>query len=157
MAPTRHQEQDPNPKEERTISTKVFVGNLDFRTTQAELTQLFSAAGTVVDAFLPTDRVTGKPRGFAFVEFSSEAQAAEAIRQFNQHEMNGRKLNVNAAEARPSRPGGGGGGGGGRPYSPGGGGGGGGFGGYGGPPPSDRPAKSKGSRRGLRGKVRSLN
>jgi cold-inducible RNA-binding protein len=108
--------------------------------------------------FLPTDRMTGKPRGFAFVEFAADAQAAEAIKKFNQHELNGRKLNVNAAEARPSRPGGGGGGGG---FSRGGGGGGGG-GGRGsydpGPPPgANRPTKSRGSRRGLRGKVRSLN
>ncbi|MBK7977802.1 MAG: RNA-binding protein [Deltaproteobacteria bacterium] len=135
------------------MSTKVFVGNLDFKTTQAELSALFSAAGQVVDVFLPSDRATGKPRGFAFVQFATEAQAKDAIARFDQQELGGRRLNVNAAEDRGARPGGGGGGGGGgrpsfgRPAP----------GGYGAPPPSARPAKSKGSRRGLRGKVRSLN
>ncbi|MFN7953066.1 MAG: RNA-binding protein [bacterium] len=134
------------------MTTKVFVGNLDFHATQADITALFSEAGSVVDVFLPTDRLTGKPRGFAFVEFASEAEAQEAIRRFNQHELNGRRLNVNPAEARAARPGGGGGGPprrgppGGRPSS-----------GFGPPPSRERVPKSKGSRRGLRGKVRSLN
>ncbi len=140
------------PAQGDAISTKVFVGNLDFRTTQAELTTYFSAAGTVVDVFLPSDRMTGKPRGFAFVQFSTEAEAQEAIARFHQQELGGRRLNVNAAEERGGRPGGGGGGGPRRPAfsdrgAP----------GFGAPPPRDRPAKSKGSRRGLRGKVRSLN
>ncbi len=135
------------------MSTKIFVGNLAFSTTQDELTALFSAAGSVTDVFLPTDRETGRPRGFAFVQFSTEAEAKEAIARFNQHELGGRKLNVNAAEERGARPGGGGGGGGGprRPPS------GGGFTPSFDGPPRGRPAKSKGSRRGLRGKVRSLN
>lgn len=100
---------------------------------------------------LPTDRETGRPRGFAFVEFASEAEAAEAIRRFNQVELGGRKLTINAADARPRRgdgppafrsagpP---------RDASP--------FGG--GPPPFERRGgfKRKGSRRGLRGRKRSL-
>jgi len=129
----------------------VFVGNLSFQTTRDELAALLSAAGTVVSIALPTDRETGRPRGFAFVEFSSEAEAAEAIRQFNQRELSGRKLNINPAEDRPRRPDGF------RPFSPsapppsgdp--------FGGGGGRPSQNKPFKAKGSRRGLRARKRSL-
>jgi RNA recognition motif-containing protein len=85
----------------------VFVGSLSYQTSRDELVRLFSAAGNIVDAYLPTDRETGRPRGFAFVTFSTEAEAADAISRFNQHELNGRRLVVNAAEARPTRgPGG---------------------------------------------------
>ena len=131
----------------RAISAKIFVGNLNFQTTKEELTELLSAAGQIVDVYLPADRATGRPRGFAFVEFSSEAEATEAIRMFNEHEMGGRKLNINAADDRRRADGP-------RSYGPspgsvftpnafGGGGG--------------RPFKSKGSRRGVRGRKRSLN
>ncbi|HYU15382.1 MAG TPA: hypothetical protein VEL05_04905 [Candidatus Acidoferrum sp.] len=199
------------------MSAKVFVGNLSYHTTAEELTQVLSEAGQVVDVYIPTDRVTGRPRGFAFATFSSEAEAGKAIQLFNQREVGGRRLNVNQAEERPRRPpgertGGYGGGGGGGGYSGGGGGGpggpggrprfggGGGGGGFGGPrpgfggggnfapPPPEDPAfgfeggryargdeepspggggggdapgaprrfKSKGSRRGLRARKRSL-
>jgi RNA recognition motif-containing protein len=87
----------------RAIPAKVFVGNLSFRTTKEELTQLLSAAGTVVDVYMPADRATGKPRGFAFVEFGSEAEAAEAIRQFNGRDVGGRTLKLNPADERPQR------------------------------------------------------
>jgi RNA recognition motif-containing protein len=108
---------------------------------------LLAEAGNIVDVHLPTDRETGRPRGFAFVGFSTEAQAAEAIRRFNQVEMRGRKLNVSAADDRPPR------GDGPRPpafrpsFDPGGG---------GGARRPERRFKSKGSRRGLRGRKRSL-
>jgi RNA recognition motif-containing protein len=83
------------------------VGNLSFRTTKEELTELLGAAGTIVDVFLPTDRATGKLRGFAFVEFGSEAEAAEAIRLFNGKELGGRGLRLNMADEKPrERPGG---------------------------------------------------
>jgi hypothetical protein len=109
------------------MASKVFVGNLDYNTTKEELQQLFSAAGTVKDVFLPTDRETRRPRGFAFVELGSDEEAAQAIEKFNNYQMGGRSLRVNAAEDRPRRaPGGGGGGG----YGGGGGGYGGGGGGY---------------------------
>jgi RNA recognition motif-containing protein len=124
----------------------LFVGNLDYATTEGELTSLLSAAGQIVDVFLPTDRATGRPRGFAFVEFSKEEEAAEAIRMFNGYDLNGRQLNINPAEDRPQRSGGS------RGFRPSDGPPGpGGFG-----PGGGRPFKSKGSRRGLRGRKRSL-
>jgi len=135
-------------RKEQAISAKVFVGNLDYATTEGELTDLLSAAGQIVDVYLPSDRATGRPRGFAFVEFSKEEESAEAIRMFNGYELNGRQLNINPAEDRPARAGGGGPRGFRPPDGPPGGGG---FGHGGG-----RPFKSKGSRRGLRGRKRSL-
>jgi RNA recognition motif-containing protein len=120
------------------MASKIFVGNLNFNTRREELEALFGQAGTIRDVFLPTDRETGRPRGFAFVEFESEEEAAKAIEKFNGHELGGRALRVNAAEERPRRTGGGpsaGGGYGGGGARPGGGGGGyagGGGGGYGG-------------------------
>jgi cold-inducible RNA-binding protein len=145
------------------MSSKVFVGNLDFNTTKTEVQTLFSQIGEIKDVFLPTDRESGRPRGFAFVEFASDEDAAKAIEKFNGYELSGRALRVNAAEDRPR--GGPRGGGGSRPsFSSGGGGGydrdfGGGdrFGGGGG---GDRfgggGGKTKGSRRNIRGKKRSL-
>ena len=131
------------------MSCKIFVGNLNYETTQTQLQELLGEVGEIKDVYLPADRVTGRPRGFAFVEFSTEEEAKEAIEKFNDHELGGRRLRVNEAEDRPRRapgprPGGfqpsygddfqsGGGGGGGRP-----------------------PGRPKGSRRGMRGKKRSL-
>src|SRR5712691_849436 len=134
------------------MSAKVFVGNLDFNTTRAEVQTLFAQIGEIKDVFLPMDRESGRPRGFAFVEFASEEDAAKAIEKFNGYELGGRALRVNAAEDRPRGAGGGGGrgrsfgsGGGGGGY---GGGGGGGYDGGGGGGGGDRfPGKPKGSRR----------
>ena len=112
------------------MSSKVFVGNLDYNTTETEVQTLFAQAGEVRDVYLPTDRESGRKRGFAFVEFASDEQAAAAIEKFNGYQMGGRTLRVNAAEDRPRGSGGGGGG---RSFGGGGGGyGGGGGGGYGG-------------------------
>src|SRR5437867_10830675 len=136
------------------MSAKVFVGNLDFKTSRDEVQSLFSQVGSIKDVFLPTDRESGRPRGFAFVEFESDEDAQKAIEKFNGYELSGRALRVKAAEDRPR---GGSGGGGGRGGSGGGGYGGGGYGGggYGGSggggdrfPPG---GKSKGSRRNIRG------
>ncbi len=92
--------------------------------------------------FLPADRATGRPRGFAFVEFVSPEAAQTAIDKFDGHELDGRRLRVNLAEDRPPR----------RPMMP-----------YDdgpafadSPGPRGRPSRPKGSRRGLRGKKRSL-
>ena len=108
------------------------------------MSQLLSEAGSVVEVYLPADRETGRPRGFAFVQFATEGEAAEAIRLFHDREVEGRKLTVNAAEDRPpvvtgrarsapaARAAGGD------------------------RPPPGKSFKRKGSRRGLRGRKRSL-
>jgi RNA recognition motif-containing protein len=110
-----------------------------------------SGIGAIEDVYLPVDRATGRPRGFAFVEFADQAAAEAAIEKFDGQELAGRTLRVNMAEERRPRPGGPppgrdfGSQGGDDPWGQGGGGGGGG-----------RPSRPKGSRRGARGKKRSL-
>lgn len=102
---------------------------------------MFSAAGEVVSVSIPTDRMAGRPRGFAFVEFASEEHAAAAIEQLNGKELRGRNLRVDAAGDRPAGP---------RPAGSGGG-----FGGF----AADRPAhraRPKGSRRNIRSRKRSV-
>lgn len=125
---------------------------MNFQTTKDELADALAEAGEIVEISIPTDRMTGRPRGFAFAEFATSEEAEKAIELFDGKELAGRPLRVNLADERGRR-----GGGGGRPFS--------------GPPPSfgdDRPSfgggyggkggggKNKGSRRGLRGKKRSL-
>src|SRR5204862_6930358 len=110
------------------MGTKLYVGNLSFNTTENELQELFSQAGTVQEVMLMQDKFTGKSRGFAFVTMSSDQEAQNAITQFNGKTIEGRPLTVNEARPREPRPPGGGGG---RGYG-GGGYGGGGGGGYGG-------------------------
>jgi RNA recognition motif-containing protein len=105
---------------------KIFVGNLSYQTTQDDLNAAFSAYGAVESVNIITDRDTGQPRGFAFVEMPETRDAQNAIQQLNGAEINGRALNVNEARPKPAGGGGGYGGGGGR------GGGGGGRGGSGG-------------------------
>jgi RNA recognition motif-containing protein len=80
------------------------VGNLSFDVTREELIEAFSAAGRVVDAKVPTDRETGRPRGFAFVELESDEAAQRCIEQLNGRDLKGRPLRVNEAENRPPRP-----------------------------------------------------
>lgn len=89
------------------MSTKLYVGNLAFQTTSQELQQLFGQAGTVQSASVVEDRDTGRSRGFAFVEMSSEEEATSAIEQFNGKEVSGRALKVNEAKPRENRGGGG--------------------------------------------------
>ena len=108
------------------MSNKLFVGNLSFNTTENDLNDAFAAHGTVTEANLMTDRVSGRPRGFAFVTMSSAEEAQKAIDALNGAQMDGRALTVNVARPREERSGGGGGGGGGRREYRGGGGGGGG-------------------------------
>ncbi|HKV38737.1 MAG TPA: RNA-binding protein [Blastocatellia bacterium] len=110
------------------MSKKIYVGNLSYQTTENDLTSLFQQVGEVDSVNIITDRDTGRPKGFAFVEMSNE-DADKAIAQLNGAEVDGRTLKVNEARPREDRGGnrgGGGGRGGGRP------GGGGGRGGYGG-------------------------
>jgi cold-inducible RNA-binding protein len=89
---------------ESAISNKVFVGNLSFDATREEILEVFGAAGRVVDVKVPTDRETGRPRGFAFVEFESDDAAQQAIAKLNGQNVRGRPLRVNEAENRPPRP-----------------------------------------------------
>ncbi|HXP61681.1 MAG TPA: RNA-binding protein [Dongiaceae bacterium] len=91
------------------MSEKLFVGNLSFKTTENDLQDAFAAHGTVVEANLMMDRVTGRPRGFAFVTMSSPEEAQKAIEALNGKEMDGRALTVNVARPREERPAGGGG------------------------------------------------
>jgi len=95
---------------------KIFVGNLSYSTSEDELRTAFSQFGAVDRVSVITDRDTGQPRGFAFVEMPNRAEAESAMSALNGSELNGRKLNVN--EARPKPQGGGGGGGGGRGHGP---------------------------------------
>jgi RNA recognition motif-containing protein len=111
------------------------VGNLNFETTQGELENLFSEVGQVDEVFMPADRATGRPRGFAFITFADEEAMKAAIEKFDGFDLGGRNLKVNEAQERPQRsprPFGGGGGGGYNRFKP----------------------KPKGSRKGLRNKKR---
>ena len=90
------------------MSNKLYVGNLAFQTTSEELQQLFAQAGTVESASVVEDRMTGRSRGFAFVEMSTKEEASAAIEQFNGKEVGGRALKVNEAKPRENRGGGGG-------------------------------------------------
>jgi cold-inducible RNA-binding protein len=96
------------------MSTKLFVGNLSFKTTENDLQDAFAACGTVVETNIMMDRMTGRPRGFAFVTMSSPEEAEKAIEALHGKEFDGRALTVNVARPREDRPPGGGGGGGGR-------------------------------------------
>jgi cold-inducible RNA-binding protein len=114
---------------------------LNFDTTRDELQSVFAEVGEVVEVVLPTDRTSGRPRGFAFVQFASDEAAAAAIQKFEGFELGGRNLRVNEATGeRGPRPGGPGGG----------------FDRFG---AQDRPAfrpKPKGSRRNVRARKRSI-
>jgi len=91
----------------KSMSTKLYVGNLAFQTTSQELQELFAQAGTVESANVVEDRDTGRSRGFAFVEMSTKEEAASAIEQLNGKEVGGRALKVNEAKPRENRGGGG--------------------------------------------------
>lgn len=89
------------------MNKRIYVGNLPFQTTEQDITDLFSQAGTIESVNLITDRETGRSKGFAFVEMSG-SEADEAINRFNGQEFNGRTLTVNEARPREERSGGGG-------------------------------------------------
>ena len=92
------------------MSTKLYVGNLSFNTSNEDLQELFGQAGTVESVNVVEDRDTGRSRGFGFIEMSSKEEAQTAIEQLNGKEIDGRALNVNEARPREDRGGGGGGG-----------------------------------------------
>lgn len=83
--------------------TNIFVGNLSFRTTESDLTAAFAQYGEVERVSIVTDRDSGQPRGFGFVEMTDSAQAARAIAGLNGADLQGRALNVNEARPRPER------------------------------------------------------
>lgn len=87
--------------------TNIFVGNLSYSATEDSLRTLFSEYGNVDRVSIVTDRDTGQPRGFAFVEMSADDEASRAINGLNGRELDGRALNVNEARPRESRGGGG--------------------------------------------------
>jgi RNA recognition motif-containing protein len=93
------------------MATKLYVGNLSFRTSGDELREMFSQAGTVESASVIEDRETGRSRGFGFVEMATAEEAAKAIEMFNGKDLGGRNLTVNEAKPKTDRGGGGGGGG----------------------------------------------
>src|SRR6185503_14307629 len=90
------------------MSQQLHVGNLAFQTTSQHLQELFAQVGTVESASVIEDRDTGQSKGFAFVEMSTDDEAAAAIEQFNGKEVSGRALKVNEARPRENRGGGGG-------------------------------------------------
>lgn len=92
------------------MSNKLFVGNLSFNTTENDLEDAFAAHGNVVEANLMMDKMSGRPRGFAFVTMSTSEEAQKAISALNGAELDGRSLTVNVARPREERSGGGGGG-----------------------------------------------
>jgi RNA recognition motif-containing protein len=94
-------------------SNKLYVGGLPYSVTDDRLQEIFSPHGTVDSARVITDRMTGRSRGFGFVEMSSQSEAEEAIQKLNDTDLEGRKLAVNEAKPQQPRSGGGGGGGGG--------------------------------------------
>ncbi|MBI2057974.1 MAG: RNA-binding protein [Candidatus Yanofskybacteria bacterium] len=92
------------------MATKLYVGSLSYNTGEDALRELFSQAGEVVSATVIIDKVTGRARGFGFVEMADEASAQKAVEMFNGYELDGRKLIVNEARPMTERPRGGGGG-----------------------------------------------
>jgi cold-inducible RNA-binding protein len=87
--------------EEKAMAKKLYVGNLSYSTTDATLSELFGAVGEVLSVNLITDRMSGRSKGFAFVEMADDTAALTAINQLNGQEVEGRALKV--AEARPKR------------------------------------------------------
>ena len=81
------------------MNSKLYVGNMSFNTTEADLRDAFGQFGSVTDVYIASDRMTGRPRGFAFVTFGTEAEAQVAVEKMNGVDMDGRQLTVN--EAKP--------------------------------------------------------
>jgi cold-inducible RNA-binding protein len=103
------------------MESKLYVGNLSYNVTEEQLRELFSQAGTIKEVALIMDRDTQRPKGFGFVEMTTQVEAQKAIEMFNEHELDGRRMTVNMARPKEDRGGSRGGGG----YGGGGGGGGG--------------------------------
>jgi cold-inducible RNA-binding protein len=89
------------------METKLYVGNLSYSTTEEDLQNLFSQAGTIVSVTLIKDRDTGRSKGFAFVEMESQSDVEKAIQMFNGYSMDDREIRVSIARPREERPSGG--------------------------------------------------
>jgi RNA recognition motif-containing protein len=92
--------------EHHTMNSKLYVGNMSFKTSEDDLRNAFGQYGSVTDVYIANDRETGRPRGFAFVTFSTEAESKVAIEKMNGVDLDGRQLTVN--EAKPKEESGGG-------------------------------------------------
>ena len=86
------------------MGRRLYVGNIPYSAGEDDLRELFGKLGTVENVAIPTDMATGRPRGFAFVEMATEEEANSAVEALNQTEFQGRRLNVNEARPRTSRP-----------------------------------------------------
>ncbi len=84
-------------------NNRIFVGSLSFDATEEDLKQVFSEAGTVVSTFIPVDKMTGRKRGFGFVEMATNEEAAKAIEMFNGKEIHGRPVALNEAQPKVQR------------------------------------------------------
>ena len=85
------------------MESKLYVGNLSYNVTEEQLRELFSQAGTIKEVALIMDRDTRRPKGFGFVEMTTQAEAQKAIELFNEHELDGRRLTVNFARPKEER------------------------------------------------------
>jgi len=94
------------------MSVRIYVGNLNFKTSDQEIRDAFAAHGEVEEVFIASDRETGRPRGFGFVTMRDAKEAQSAIEQLNGADLGGRNIVVNEARPRETQGGGGGGGGG---------------------------------------------
>ena len=89
------------------MESKLYVGNLSYNVTEEQLRALFSQAGTIKEIALIMDRDTQRPKGFGFVEMTTQVEAQKAIEMFNEHELDGRRLMVNMARPKEDRGSGG--------------------------------------------------
>ena len=87
------------------MESKLYVGNLSYNVTEEQLRELFSQAGTIKEIALIMDRDTQRPKGFGFVEMTTQVEAQKAIEMFNEHELDGRRLTVNFARPKEDRGG----------------------------------------------------
>ncbi len=85
------------------MATKLYVGNLSYDTTEAQIRELFAQVGEITEINMITDRDTGRPKGFGFVQMATETAAQDAIRRFNGHSLDNRALTVNEARPREER------------------------------------------------------
>src|SRR5438094_919592 len=94
-----HSDSGRSYENHHSMNSKLYVGNLSFKTTEADLREAFGQFGSVTDVYIASDRETGRPRGFAFVTFSNNTESKLAVEKMNGVDLGGRQLTVN--EARP--------------------------------------------------------